>query len=89
MSQYRVSKFCIALALAALGAEFGGDRANAAQRGRTDVEEEVQVLCGTRRARPRHSTRRSGRIRRGSPRPILISKAEDASRRIQPSWSAM
>ncbi len=44
MNPYRVSKLCIALALAALGTEFGGDHASAAQQGRADIEEEVQVL---------------------------------------------
>ena len=44
MSLRHVSKLCMALALVALGTEFGGDHASAAQRGRTDVEEEVQVL---------------------------------------------
>ncbi len=44
MSLYRVTKLCVALALLALGTEFCGDQAIAAQRGRTDVEEEVQVL---------------------------------------------
>jgi hypothetical protein len=44
MSLYRVSKLCIALGLVALGTEFGVDHASAAQRGRTDGDEEVQVL---------------------------------------------
>ncbi len=44
MSLRHISKLCIALALVALGTEFGWDQASAAQRGRTDVEEEVQVL---------------------------------------------
>ena len=44
MSLRHVSRLCIALALVALGAEFGGDQASAAQLGRTDVDEEVQVL---------------------------------------------
>ena len=44
MSLRHVPKLCMALALVALGTEFGGDHASAAQRGRTDVDEEVQVL---------------------------------------------
>ena len=44
MNLRRVSKLCMALVLVALGTEFGWDQASAAQRGRTDVEEEVQVL---------------------------------------------
>ena len=44
MSLRYVSKFCITMALVALGIEIGWDEASAAQQGRTDVQGEVQVL---------------------------------------------
>ena len=44
MSLLRVSKCCMVTALVAIGAGFSVDKAIAAERGRTDVEEGVQVL---------------------------------------------
>lgn len=44
MSARHVCKWCLAAALAAVGAGFGVDKAIAGERGRTDVEEGVQVL---------------------------------------------